>query len=54
MRTSPSSLPNGPHSLADIFDLNDYVKNYEALEQAGFKKANTSFWSSLGQALGLY
>jgi len=38
----------------DIFDLNDYVKNYEALEQAGFKKANTSFWSSLGQALGLY
>ena len=21
--TSPSSLPNGPHSLADIFDLNE-------------------------------
>ncbi len=38
----------------DIFNLNDYVKNYEALEQDGFKEANASFWSSLGQAFGFY
>lgn len=45
------------HDYPDFFSLNDYVSNYEKLEQDAFKAKESYmswFLNSLGQALGLY